>query len=196
MAVVTRIEPINKDIALLLDDVRASANLSLAEFAREQIEEAKASNQAILGRLPPYHIFVDGRRDAPLEAVRPGGVIVAEFELITDVLRYIGEQLVLHSPHLTGRYEQSHRLLADGTQIDFAAQTQDIAGEYVFINTVPYARKIEHGQSPQAPHGVYEAVATLAKRRFSRLAKIEFNYRTLTGGLRQPAIIVQTQARQ
>lgn len=194
MAVTARIESFNKDIALFIDDARS--NRHFVDMAREAIEETKASNQSILGRLPPFQTFVDGNRGAPLESVKPGGVIVVEFELVSDVLRYIGEQLVLHSPHLTGRYEQSHRLFADGTPIDFNATAQGLAGEYVFVNTQPYARKIERGQSPQAPHGVYEAVATLAKRRFGRLAKIEFNFRTLTGGQRQPAIIVQTQARQ
>jgi len=72
----------------------------------------------------------------------------------------------------------------------------------VFLNIQPYARKIERGQSSQAPDGVYQAVATLAQRRFGNVAKITFSYRTAIGGaiiggrkgdrsdLRNPAIIV------
>ena len=194
MAVTTKIEPINKDIAFMLDEVRSPAQF--IDLARQVIEDTKRDNAAILGRVPPFTIFVDGSRGAPIEAVRPGGVIVVEFELIADVLRYIGEQLVLHSPHLTGRYERSHILFADGTPIDFEAPVQGIASEYVFVNSVPYARKIERGLSPQAPHGVYEVVATLAKRKFSRLGQIAFGFRNLAGGQRQPAIIVTARTRQ
>ena len=165
-------------------------------MARELIEDTKRDNAAILGRVPPFTIFVDGQRGAPIEAVKPDGVIVVEFELIADVLRYIGEQLVIHSPHLTGQYERGHVLFADGTPVDFESPVTTLAAEYVFVNTVPYARKIERGQSPQAPHGVYEVVATLARRRFAKLGKIEFNFRNITGGQRQPAIIVTTQSRQ
>jgi len=69
------------------------------------------------------------------------------------------------------------------------------AQEYVFVNTTPYARKIEGNKgrppsSPQAPDGVYQAVATLA-RKFSNVAKVTFSYRTVAGGERNPAIIVR-----
>jgi hypothetical protein len=69
------------------------------------------------------------------------------------------------------------------------------AQQYVFVNTDPYARKIEGTKqkppsSPQAPDGVYQAVATLA-RKFSNLAKITFSYQTVAGGERNPAIIVR-----
>jgi hypothetical protein len=72
-----------------------------------------------------------------------------------------------------------------------------LAEEYTFINTVPYARKIERGSSRQAPDGVYQAVANLARRKFTKLAKITFSYRTVLGGTggakseRNPAIIVR-----
>ena len=78
----------------------------------------------------------------------------------------------------------------------------------MFLNTQPYARKIEgdlsrEPSSKQAPEGVYEAVATLAQRRFGNVAMIRFSYRTpidgaIAGGRmgdrstrRTPAIIVR-----
>ena len=84
----------------------------------------------------------------------------------------------------------------------------------MFLNTQPYARKIEGYRglggvvhrapsSPQAPDGVYQAVATLAQRKFGNVAKITFSYRTAIGGeiiggkagdrskLRNPAIVVR-----
>jgi hypothetical protein len=47
----------------------------------------------------------------------------------------------------------------------------------VFINTQPYARKLEKGASSQAPDGVYQSVAVLASRRFGNIAKVRFGYR-------------------
>ena len=189
MAVVTRIEPIAKDISVFIDDIRKAGTGAFAAFARQSIEEAKQQNQSVLGRVPPYTVFVDGSKGAALESVRPNGVIVAEFQLIDDVLRFIGEQLVRNSPHLTGRYEHSHLLFADGSQVDPATPQTTLAREYVFVNTVPYARKIERGMSPQAPNGVYEVAAAMARRKFGRFARISFGFRNVSGG-RQPAIIV------
>ena len=104
MAVTARIESFNKDIALFIDDARS--NRHFVDMAREAIEETKASNQSILGRLPPFQTFVDGNRGAPLESVKPGGVIVVEFELVSDVLRYIGEQLDRNAHHLSRAAER------------------------------------------------------------------------------------------
>jgi hypothetical protein len=207
MAVTVKIDPIGRDISLLISDLTGDQKSQIfAEFARQEIDAAKETNRQALGSIPPYEIFVDGRRGAQLETVKPDGIIVAEFELVIDVLRYIGEQLVLNSPVDTGRYERSHKLFADGVEIDPESQILN-ADEYVFINTQPYARKIEQGLSPQAPDGVYQATATLAKQRFSRVARITFSYRGLIGGFvaggapgnrsetRQPAIIVRPGTR-
>lgn len=103
---------------------------------------------------------------------------------------------------------RGHRLYADGAEVAVGVRGQipaDVpqAGEYVFLNIVPYARKIERGLSPQAPEGVYQTVAVLAQRRFGNLARVTFSYRTAVGGgivggklgnraeQRQPAIIVR-----
>ena len=52
----------------------------------------------------------------------------------------------------------------------------------VYLNIQPYARKIERGESPQFPDGVYQAVAAIASRRFSNLAKITFTFEAPVGG--------------
>ena len=193
MAVTVRIDPIDKDISALVADMTAMGRGAFAAFARESIEEAKKQNQSVLGVVPPYDIFVDGSKGAALESVRPGGVIVAEFKLLDDVIRFIGAELLRASPSITGHYKRSHIVFADGGQIDPAVPQTTLAREYVFVNSVPYARKIERGMSPQAPHGVYEVTAAAARRKFGRIAKIEFGFRTLTGGQRQPAIIVTSR---
>lgn len=178
MVVRTKVEPIERDIQLLISQDLSPAAQSkvFADYARQQIDDARVQNRKVLGREPRMTLTVDGREGGRLESVKPNGVVKAEFHLINDVLMWIRDQLERHSPVKSGRYRKSHALTADGTEV---ADGQNIppASEYVFINLQPYARKIERGQSSQAPDGVYQAVATLAKR-FGNQAKISFGYRT------------------
>src|SRR5580765_3493634 len=179
MALSVRITPIRRDLDVMfkagIGDKAQSA--ILAAFALEKIDEAKAQNKRALGVVPPYKIYVDGRQGAPLESVKPNGVIRVEFQLVSQVLAWIYQQLETHSPRLTGHYASSHVLFADGQEV--SATNPPPAEEYVFVNTTPYARKIEGTKtkppsSPQAPDGVYQAVATLA-RQFSKTAKVTFS---------------------
>lgn len=212
MALLARVQPIESDLQLLLDDLVSPQRRSaeLAEFARQEIEKATAINARALGQAPPVDIFVDGKKGAPLTSVQPAGTIVADFQLVSELLEWIDLQLLLHSPVLTGRYMRGHRLFADGSEVRLEGQVAGqlpanvpAAAEYVFINIVPYARKIERGLSDQAPEGVYQVVAVLAQRRFGNLARITFSYRTAIGGgivggklgdrseQRNPAIIIR-----
>ena len=204
MALSVRIQPISRELELFMkEDLGPKARSAmLAAFAAETIAEAAQQNKRVLGRVPPYEVFVDGREGAPLTSVKPDGVIRAEFQLVNEALAWISTQLQLHSPVKSGRYAKSHELFADGVDTE-NPNAAPPAEEYVFLNTQPYSRKIERGQSPQAPDGVYQAVATLAQRRFGNVAKITFSYRTAIGGdiiggragdrsdLRNPAIIVR-----
>ena len=215
MALKTRVQPIARDFELMMaEDLGPKARSAmLAAFAAETIEEAKTQNKQVLGAVPPYEVYVDGREGAPLTSVKPDGIIRAEFQLVNEVLVWISTQLQMHSPVLTGRYAKSHELFADGVDTE-NPNAAPPAEEYVFLNTQPYARKIEGYRglggvvhrapsSPQAPDGVYQAVATLAQRRFGNVAKITFSYRTAIGGeiiggkagdrsqLRNPAIVVR-----
>ena len=182
MAIRTRIDPIDRDIAALIsaDLSPAGRSAALAVFARSELSDAEARNAAALGRTPDHETFVDGRRGEALEAVRPDGTIVFEFRLVEDLLLYLTELLARHSPVRTGRYTASHALFADGVEVT-PGRVPPAAAEYVFLNTQPYARKIERGLSPQAPDGVYEAVATMAARRFGNQARVRFGFRTAVG---------------
>lgn len=182
MAFSVRLDPIAKDLELFIKQGLSPAERSkaFAGYARQELNKAKANNRAALGRETPHMTFVDGAKNRPLEAVKPDGVIVFEFELINDILSWVGRQLVLHSPRLTGRYQDSHMLFADGAEIKAGAPLP-AADEYVYLNPLPYARRIERGWSGQAPDGVYEAVAALAKRRFGNMARVTFGYRLPIG---------------
>jgi len=184
MAIRTRIEPIDRSVVLAIrqgEDPRERSR-KLAMYAQKHLEEAQEQNRLALGFVPPHETYVDGRRGAPMESVKPDGVIVSEFEVMADMFGYIDLLLITHSPVKSGRYRRSHLLLADGVEIDPSSPQLPDADEYVYINAQPYSRKIERGLSSQAPEGVYEAVAALAAKRFGNLARIRFSFRSLLGG--------------
>lgn len=211
--IATKVEPIDRDIALFISEELSPAARSrtLAEFAREQIDEARAVNAGALGHEAPVSVFVDGVRGGALDRVRPDGVIVAEFDLVRDVVIGIGDLLEKHSPvgrrPKRRRYWQSHRLFVDGNEVTDLRSIPPDAAEYVFLNLKPYARRVERGWSKQTPDGVYQVVAALARQRFGNIAKIQFTYRELRGepesdserrarpgrvtDLRQPAIVIK-----
>ena len=187
--ITARIEPLDKDIELLIrQDLSPQAQSeALAAFARETLAEVEATNEAVIGHPTPHETFVDGRIGAPEETVRPQGTIVYEFELVDEVFAYIDEQLRQHSPvgqgddKHPGLYKRSHIFYADDVEADPLKPPPGIKVG-TFVNAVPYARKIEAGESPQQPDGVYEVVTALASRRFGNIAKVQFGYRTASGG--------------
>lgn len=160
----------------------------LAQFAREKLAEGEAANQSAIGYIPTHKTFVDGSEGRQEESVSPdGGVIVYEFELISEVLQWISVALEESSPVGSGSdphpglYSHSHALFADGTLVDPNSPPPN-AAEFLFINSQPYARKIESGFSNQFPDGVYHVVAMMAKNKFGNIANIGFEYRSLQGG--------------
>lgn len=195
MSVRARIPAINRDIELMIADVLSpeAQSKQLADFAREQLAVAQEQNRAALGKVPEHETIVDGAQRDDIDSVRPGGRITFEFRFVDEVLEWIGEQLVLNSPVLSGRYATSHVVFVDGVEADTGSEAR--GNEYIFVNTVPYARKIDRGLSPQAPDGVYEAVAAVAARRFGNIVRVRFSYRAIAGGEadrsdRHPAIVV------
>lgn len=151
---------------------------AIATFARAQLAKGLDQNRQATGRTVPYDQIVDGRTGAPLETVNPdNGRIIFRFDVATNELfAWIADQLVLHAPRRRGRYAESFQLYAGGRMTGPRAALPR-ADEYVFVSTVPYAGKIERGLSPQAPDGVFQAVAALAKVRFGDVAAIRFTYR-------------------
>jgi hypothetical protein len=171
-------------------------NAAFAEYSRQQVEEQQAANRAVLGGPSAYVLTVDGRRNAAFETIKISSTVVATYDLLLTLLQWIATELERHSPVARGRdpapnvtYSRSHKLYADGSEVAPGAIPPP-AELYIFANDVPYARKIESGSSTQAPDGVYQAVALLAKRRFG-FARIFFTFVTV-GAQRQPAISVRS----
>jgi hypothetical protein len=189
MAVRSRIDPIAKDIGLFVSEMLSPAaqSAAIAAFARDEIAKADNANRTILGRLPRRTVTVNGSAGAPLEAIRPGGSIVAEWELISDVMIWIGNTLRERSPVRSGRYRDAHTLFADSREVPIGKEVPE-ASEYVFLNPLPYARKIEIGKTRagrnfviQVPNRIYERTAKDASDRFGNIARIKFSYRAPEG---------------
>ncbi len=186
MAVKIKIDPLAIDIPAMLSGGTLTEQKKIAaQFARDGIQKADDINQRILGRIPPRTITVDGSQGASLESVNPdGGSIIVEYELIGEVLIWIAKTLEDRSPVTSGAYKKGHTLYADGVPTDVNS-TVPPAEVYTFINTVPYARKIEVGKTKsgrnfliQVQNKIYERTAKDAKAKFGKTADIfsSFDY--------------------
>lgn len=180
MSVKTKVDPIGQTFQLLLDESLGpkARSQAMAQFAREQRDQAKAANARVLGKAPPVQTFVDGTEGASEDSVRAdNGKIVYEFALINEAVSYIITQLQTHHPpqERTGRFAHSFQVFADGELVT-DLKNPPMAMEYSFFNTQPYARKIERW------YGVAEAVVTLARGKYGKFARITFGYRAATGG--------------
>lgn len=181
-----RLQPLNRelDLAVRADLAPSMRSQLIAEVARADIAEIDRENDAAVGTDVKYRTFVDGSPNSRLESVNPDhGVIAATWDLGTDLVSIIGDMLRQHSPvgggddpH-PGLYKSSHILLADGVEVK-APDPKLTAKEFVWISSVPYARKVEKRQAD----GVYEGVAALARQRFGNQAKIKFEMRSLAAG--------------
>ncbi len=146
--------------------------LIVTAAAKEAQARAEAAYRAEHGKDPTTQIKIDGRPATALANLNPDrGEVDFDFGRIADALIWIHQQLVTHSPVLTGQYAASHIMLADDQEAD--PSNPPPAERYVFLNVQPYARKVE---KYRAPAGVYEAVAVLGARQFGNTANIGFGY--------------------
>lgn len=186
-----RIKGISREIDVLVKkhlSTEAQQRL-IADVAKTEIKQADDNNARVMGRRLPYDVFVDGVRDAPLTRVNPNrGIILAQWEMIFEVIEYVAKLLEENSPvgsgpysdgHTPGRYQRSHTLFAD-KEIVHKPDPARVAREWVFMSSVPYARKIERGQS--SPAAVYETAAQMATARYGNLCSIRFTMLDWLGG--------------
>jgi hypothetical protein len=168
------------DFSTLLDQTLSEEAQAkqVADFAIQSEATALLVDLAIAGSVVVKR-WVDGVFGASEYGVKVPGEIFYEFEFAEDVLKFIADELKKTSPVGSGAdkhpglYKQSHVLFADGIELPSGSIPLP-AHEYIFVNPLPYSRKIEAGQSSQAPSGVYEATAFLAQSRFGNVAKIMF----------------------
>lgn len=133
-----------------------------------------------------YVRHVDGV-EAPEEAVRPGGVIVYDYNRLDVIARDALDLLRKASPVKSGDYVRSHTLYLNLTPVETLTQWRP-GDEISIANTVPYARVIETGRRGQKtikfsmPPHVYEKVAQTLRRAYRDVADIQFTYRAVLGG--------------
>lgn len=162
-----------------------AASQAFARFASAQIAEVDQLNTSSAGRRVPYETFVDGRASDNLKSVKPNGIIVAEWQLGSDVVAWIYAALREQAPNLSGEYRKSITIFADNSAVSGPGETA-AAEEVAIMATVPYARKLEgiagaKYMSKQAPEGVFKAVYAIARQRFGNIAKIEYKMRAVAG---------------
>lgn len=180
-----RINNFQRDISMLIDRTlsREAQQKMIATAARGILKDAQEQNARVLGQTPPHEHWVDSQPQAPFESINPdGGNITVKFQLVNEVVDWIYRKIVEESPQLTGEYRKSHRLFADGAELD-APDLHLQAQKWEIVSNVPYARKIERGQSDQAPDGVYEVTAALARQRFGNVADIKYTWVGIIEGM-------------
>lgn len=174
-----------RDISLRIERTlsREAQQKVVAKAARGILKDAQEQNARVLGQVPPHEHWVDRQPQAPFETVNPdGGNITIQFQLVNEVVDWIYARLVEASPVLTGDYRNSHRLFADGAEMTEPDPTLQ-ARRWEIVSNLPYARKIERGLSDQAPDGVYEVTAALARQRFGNVAEIKFTWVGIIEGM-------------
>lgn len=172
---------IRRQIALVTDAVAGSDAMRrlIVETTRRETARIEAE-QGVL----PKTLYVDGRKGAPLESVRPDGATETHFHALQIPVDWVYAEWVRQSPvgpPEGGHYRDDIDLFVDGVRRDAAeGGTVDVsqAREVVIVSLRPYARKLARGLSVQAPEGWIELIAREAKRRFGDMARIDFDYRT------------------
>jgi hypothetical protein len=167
---------------------RVAKQNCLTQMHRALVSTAKREHGRVMATDPRPASFtriVDGHEGAPEEAVRPAGVIVYRYPRLELVAQYAMEVLFDLSPVLSGEYRNSHMLLVDGSPVASLKGWRP-GQEIVISNTVPYSRKIEIGKMRMRVPGtdmVYQQARRKVMARYGNLAKVEFTYRGIVGGV-------------
>ncbi|MFA7279813.1 MAG: hypothetical protein WC100_06935 [Sterolibacterium sp.] len=176
------------DVRRIVDELKgtpAEQSAALAKFAQEEIAEADGINRRAYGKPIPHTTFVDGRETPNLATVKPNGVIVAEWNFAEEIIAWCYKELRNQAPVLSGEYRDSITIFADDVAVESPAAAAS-AEQVVIVATVPYARKLEGIAGPkymssQAPDGIFQVVAAIAKKRFGNQAKIYYTFRGVRG---------------
>jgi hypothetical protein len=164
---------ISQQVKVFIDDnlSPAARARALATAAKKGLAELQAS-----GRVSQfYERFVDGRRGAIEESVRPGGAIIYEFQYLGPAVLFALGFLRRRSPVRSGRYRDAFMVSVDGRSMrwdQFNPQLVPNSAEVIIYNIEPYSRKIDvqiaHGRRLQisVPPGLFNDAATALHQQF------------------------------
>lgn len=176
---------------------------TIRQLLQEEVAAADRINQRFGATIYPIgkSVTVNNVRAGGFEGVLPGSTVIVEWQLVGPALTWIAQALRERSPVASGAYRGNHLLLADGAPASPGSAPP--AKEYVFINTEPYARKIEIGITHsgrafevRVENRIYQRTAADAARQFPGVS-VAFEFREAAGaagardGLVYPAIIVK-----
>jgi hypothetical protein len=167
----------------------------LLRVARAGHAKIMAEATAESGFPPQWEAYANVRGNTNLESVILPGPIVYFYHYTTEVIEQALTLLQRLSPVRTGLYAKSHTIYVNGQPTARAPKT--LTEEVIISNPVPYARKIEIGKTRsgrpfviQVPNRIYERAAKALRSRYRNVATIEYNYITIEGRERWPALII------
>ncbi|EHM01425.1 hypothetical protein HMPREF9946_02164 [Acetobacteraceae bacterium AT-5844] len=176
--------------------VRVFADRNLTPEAQSQrlAAAARAGRDELIrsGRAAPhYATWVDGRRDASEDTVKPGGAIVYRFQLLGEAAAFAMAFLRGRAPVKSGTYRDGFAYAmsagGDGTASRYIGSRivrresfdpQRVGAdvdEVILFNREPYSRKVDVqlvGQRRlrfEVPAGLFDDAATAVRRRFPTL---------------------------
>jgi hypothetical protein len=176
-------------------NVKRDAKQTLLRVARQTHAEIMADARAESGFAPQWQAYANRPGNSNLDSVIVPGPIVYLYHYTTEVIEQALTLLQRLSPVRSGLYAKSHTIYVGGSPV--ARAPEEISEQTIISNPVPYARKIEIGKTRsgrafviQVPNRIYERAAKALRSRYRNVAKIEFNYTSVTGRDRWPSIII------
>jgi hypothetical protein len=156
------------------------------------MRNARASS----GFEPQWEAYANRPGNTNLESVILPGPIVYRYRYLTEVIEVALTTLQRLSPVRSGLYAKSHTIYVHGQPVGRAPK--QITEEVIISNPVPYARKIEVGKTRsgrpfviQVPNRIYERTAKALRARYRKQAKVSYEYITVAGQNRWPAIVIE-----
>lgn len=195
--------PFSKQIQIAMQATAAATQKMI-------VDTAKREHDKVMSTDPRPGIFtreVDGRLGAPLESVRPHGVVHFRYPRFDGVVEFALETLRRFSPVDRSKYKNeivyrdSHFVFLNGREVDVEtlAKLWKPGDEIAIGNSVPYARKIEVGAMTFKTGNegkVYARAERIIKARYSKLVSIRFTYRGIASGTGRGGNRVDRDTRQ
>lgn len=165
----TNAATVARTIRIFRDQALSPAGLSLklAAFARRSRDELIRDGEAS----PSFTTYVDGRRDAAEETVRPDGVILYAFNTLGLAAAFAITFCMARSPVDSGAYRSAWMVVVNGRV--WSGDLNDIPAnaEVMITNPLPYSRKIDVGHMRmRVPPGIVEAARQQVLRRYPSLS--------------------------
>lgn len=155
------------DDFILSIEAFADQSLGPQAFSRAIAAEARLMRDELIaqGRADPeYDTYVNGVKGAREETIKPGGIILYQFNML-GVAAFVGvtEARAL-SPAQSGDYRRAWMVGVNGRLWRGALEDIPAGSEVMIVNPLPYARKVEMGYKGggkkfiSVPNGIVEKV--------------------------------------